>query len=96
MMDMHGQDVGQMVENWQDRLWEELNASDSKFENWYPAISKLREAVTMLHQAGSKLERAAEWTEGTGEEHRIAALAEAADEFADQIIHQIFIMENNY
>lgn len=95
MTDMHGQDVGQMVENWQDRLWEELNASDSRFDNWYPAISNLRQAVSMLNQATSKLENAADWTEGTWAENRIASLAEAIDMIADEVNSQIGAMERD-
>lgn len=94
MVNAYGQDV-QMVENWQDRLWEELNADDTRYNNWYPAISNLRQAVSMLNQAISKLEKAADWTEGTWAENRIASLAEATDKIAGEVNGQIGAMERD-
>lgn len=93
MVNAYGQDVDQMVENWQARLWEELNADDPKYNNWHPAISKMQEAVSLLYQAISNLEKAMEWTEGTWAENRIASLAEEIDEITSEVNRQIGAME---
>ena len=93
MMNAYGQDVDKIVENWQARLWEELNADDPKYNNWYQAISKMGEAVSLLYQATSNLEKATEWTEGTWAENRIASLAEEIDRIAGEVNGQIGAME---
>ena len=94
MVNAYGQDV-QMVENWQADLWKELNQEDHRYDNWYPAISNMREAMSLLNQAISKLEKAADWTEGTWAENRIASLAEAIDKIADEVNGQIGAMERD-
>ena len=76
------------VGNWQDQLWEELTCNDDLYANWYPAISKLQEAMSLIYQATSKLEMAADWTEGTGAENRIASLAMELDRLADAVSAQ--------
>lgn len=96
MVNAYGQDVDKMVEDWQARLWEELNADDSRYHNWQPAISKMREAVSLLYQASSKLEKATEWTEDTWAENRIASLAEEIDRITGEVNRQIVAMERDY
>lgn len=96
MVNTYGQDIDQMVENWQAQLWEELNQEDHRYDNWFPAISKIREAVSLLYQATSKLQTAAEWTAGTEAEDRIASLAMELDKISSAVYTQAATMEREY
>lgn len=81
---IYGQNAGEMRDRENARIWEEINADDHRFDEWHPAITKIKMATAYMHQAVTCMDEAADKISGTGMQWRIADLSKALEDLADR------------
>ena len=81
---MYGQDVGEMRDREDARIWEEINQDDPRFKRYPEAVTEMRKAEVLLHEAMTHLENAENATKDTPLEYRIADYYDATDELAER------------